>query len=125
MLMGKTIVFWILGLYISLFLGGFFTTLFRRYIIAADDQSDANGVEKIGERVWIFGSLERLFFTLAAAVSVGGAVIGMMIWLAMKMITKGFWQQNSASTEKAAMNYLTISMVSMVFALIGGLVCRV
>ena len=123
--MGKTIVFWVLGLYISLFLGGFFTTLFRRHIITSDDQSGVDTEEKTDDRAWIFGSLERLFFTLAAAISVGGAVIGMMIWLAMKMITKGFWQQNGASSEKAAMNYLTVSMVSMVFALIGGLFCRV
>ena len=123
--MGKTIVFWVLGLYISLFLGGFFTTLFRRYIIEAKGQADASEVEKIDNRTWIFGSLERLFFTLAAAISVGGAVIAMMIWLAMKMITQGFWQQDTDASNKAAMDYLTISMVSMVFALIGGLFCRV
>ena len=44
--MGKTIVFWVLGLYISLFLGGFFTTLFRRLIITSDDQSDADAEKK-------------------------------------------------------------------------------
>ena len=82
--MGKTIVFWVLGLYISLFLGGFFTALFRRYMIDADSQTDTGEIEKMGDRTWIFGSLERLFFTLAAAISVGGAVIAMMIWLAMK-----------------------------------------
>ena len=94
--MGKIIVFWILGLYISLFLGGFFTTLFHRYIMAPDGQTDADDLEKIDDRDWIFGSLERLFFTLAAAFSVGGAVIGMMIWIGMKMITHRFWQQNNA-----------------------------
>lgn len=123
--MGKTIVFWILGLYISLFLGGFFTTLFRRYIMKANGQNDTGEPEKINDRAWIFGSLERLFFTLAAAISVGGAVIAMMIWVGMKMITLGFWQQNAEPSTKAAMNYLTISLVSMVFALIGGLFCRV
>lgn len=123
--MGKTIVFWILGLYISLFLGGFFTTLFHRYIMKVNGQIDTDQSEKIDDRAWIFGSLERLFFTLAAAISVGGAVIAMMIWLAMKMVTHGFWQHNAEPSNKAAMNYLTISMVSMVFALIGGLFCRV
>jgi hypothetical protein len=123
--MGKSIVFWALGLYISLFLGGFLTTLFRRYIIEASGKTDDGGLEKIDDRPWIFGSLERLFFTLAAAISVGGAVIAMMIWVAMKMITQGFWQQNAGPPHKAAMNYLTISMVSMMFALIGGLFCRV
>ena len=123
--MGKTIVFWILGLYISLFLGGFFTTLFHRYIMTPNGQTDADDLEKIDDRDWIFGSLERLFFTLAAAVSVGGAVIGMMIWIAMKMITHRFWQQSAEPSNTNAMNYLTISLVSMVFALIGGLFCRV
>ena len=123
--MGKTIVFWVLGLYISLFLGGFFTTLFQRYMIDADSQTEAGETEQMGDRVWVFGSLERLFFTLAAAISVGGAVIAMMIWLAMKMITQGFWPQKSDTSKKAAMNYLTISMVSLIFALIGGLFCRV
>ena len=122
--MGKTIVFWLLGLYISLFLGGFFTTLFQRCVIKANGQTDADELEKIGGRDWLFGSLERLFFTLAAAISVGGAVIAMMIWVGMKMITHGFWQQNAEPANKAAMTYLTISMVSMVFALIGGLFCR-
>ncbi|MBW1699010.1 MAG: hypothetical protein JRH18_05025 [Deltaproteobacteria bacterium] len=123
--MGKTIVFWILGLYISLFLGGFFTSLFRGYLMEKAGGSEHEDQEPSGVQDWIFDSMERLFFTLAAAYSVGGAVVGMMIWMGMKMITHRFWPTGASRSSAEAVRFLTVSMSSMIFALIGGLFCRV
>ena len=113
------IVYGFIGWFISLFFGGVFTTIFHKYILT-----------KKGQRYeyehfdMILGTVERIFFTLAVTFSVGGAIVGMMAWISMKMITNRHWQRKPVKSRDRSLCSLLSSMVSMSFALIGGLFCR-
>jgi hypothetical protein len=100
---------------------------------------------------WLMGTLERLFFTILVAFDVSAVSAGIMGWLAIKMGTnwnrinprrqKDSWipsagstttpeehqQQQTAQQEAMLRMYalasLLGSLVSMLFALIGGLIC--
>ena len=114
-----SIVYGFIGGFISLFFGGVFTTIFHRHILTRKGQR-----YKYEHFDMILGTVERLFFTLAVTFNVGGAIVGMMAWISMKMITNRHWQSGAEWTRDRSLCSLLSSMVSMSFALIGGLFCR-
>jgi hypothetical protein len=71
----------------------------------------------------LIGTLERLFFTLIIAFDVTAAAVAMVAWLALKMATN--WNRPNAShTPTEALTGLLGGLISMLFALIGGLICK-
>ena len=83
-----------------------------------------------GKRVppWVTGVVERLFFTCFAAFSFQAAPGAMITWIGLKMLTN--WNRlsspDAAENQKQralAFSALLGGLVSMLFALIGGLIC--
>ena len=119
-----------LGLFTSLVVGSWVTGFFLRRVrrrldrlrgIRGDsDPAPWHGVQDIPP--WLTGVIERLFFTVVVAFNVPGAVVAMIAWLAVKMATD--WNRPGIPTTAAgAMSALLGGLVSMLFAVAGGLIC--
>jgi hypothetical protein len=72
---------------------------------------------------WLTGSLERFFFTVAVAFNVSGYVVAMIAWTALKMATDWNRPQGASHNPAGAWTALLGGLMSMFFALLGGLVC--
>ena len=73
----------------------------------------------------VTGLSERLFFCVAVGNSVGGAGVAMIAWTALK--NTSYWKAifNDESSESTIQNgYVVSSLVSLFFAMLGGLVIR-
>jgi hypothetical protein len=132
------IIWWIVGLIFSLGLGGWLTpkslNCIREKIKEKAKQIDKIGDDEYEEFVGleyfspqITGTIERLFFMILVAFNVSGTATAMVAWITVKMATdwlvvlkdgKESWQR------KLAFSALLGSMISLFFALIGGLICR-
>ncbi len=137
---------WIVGLSFSLFLGCFAAAktvdlVRKKYIEKASvDDSDLEyfgtffGKPGLEEKI---GYVERFFFTICVAFNLSGLVIGIIMWVALKMLY--IWAPGFNALEKFkdserekktrlfsefAMSSVLGSMVSIIFALIAGLFCR-
>jgi hypothetical protein len=119
---------WLIGLVISLPVGAWATGVFlhklRRYTrLPKIDHDPAT----LPVPSWLTGIVERLFFMIVVA-SVGATAAGGMVgWLALKMAAN--WNRSSGDglegqTRRArgAISALLAGLVSMMFALLGGLV---
>lgn len=71
---------------------------------------------------WATGLIERLFFTLAVAFDVSGAATAMMVWIAIMMAAN--WNRLGKPDAPGALSAALGGLVSMLFALTGGLICR-
>lgn len=117
---------WIVGLVVSLVVGAVITPLFlcklRKYI-KYNDKILENG-KKVP--AWVTGTLERLFFVLLVAFDVSATATAMVGWLAVKMATD--WQRISEkdmpNVRKNAFSGLLGGMMSLLWALVGGLICK-
>lgn len=118
---------WIVGLTVSLVLGGFATWLFllvlRKYIGSPEKVRLAEGGKSVP--AWLTGVVERLFFTILVGLNVAGAPASMVGWLALKLATN--WNHPDWKDKPDARSYafsaLLAGLVSMLFALFGGLLC--
>ena len=134
---------WVIGFVFSLFIGHLLTKKFvndlRSYI--KFDMSGIN-VSKRGIPTWVMGTLERLFFTILIGFYVPAAGAAIMGWLTIKMLTN--WNRinvrygdpatgavvdrikikEEANLRTYALSGLLGSLMSMLFALIGGLICK-
>ena len=80
-------------------------------------------------RPFVLGILERLFFTPVVAFSVGGAAISMIAWTGLKMAAN--WSRpgdhpaflDELTRIHGAMSALMGGILSMLFALLAGLIC--
>ena len=75
----------------------------------------------------ITGTLERLFFALLVGFDVSGTAIAMILWVAVKMTTEWFTviqEQKEAWKGQIAFSALLGDVVSLLFALVGGLIFR-
>jgi hypothetical protein len=113
---------WSIGIGVSLILGwpvteGFLYVLRRAY-----------GIEKPSrvKRVpsWLTGIVERLFFTIAVAYNVGGSITAMIGWIAVKLASRwiGPDNENGPGARFLAFSSVLGGLVSMLFALVGGLI---
>jgi hypothetical protein len=73
----------------------------------------------------IFGTVERLFFTLAVAFSVGGATVAMMAWLAVKMGANwGRVKEDDESIRLWSLCSALGGLFAMLLSLIGGIIIK-
>ena len=139
--MSDRIIPWGLGLLISLCLGHIVTKWFVRVIrrqAGCDDKRYSEYLEYYRSQVpeeqrfrviplspGLQGALERLFFTVLFVFVPTGTPTAMMAWLAVKMITnlnRGDLLKLEIVRSRA-LTGLTGAMVSLFFAVLGGLVC--
>lgn len=72
---------------------------------------------------WLTGFIEQLFFTIVVAFNVQGAAIAMIAWATVKMATGWNWQPKDEN-RLLAFTGLLGTIVSLLFAMLGGLICR-
>ncbi len=118
---------WTIGLLFSLVVGGIVTWLFLKVLrlrlgIPPKPRLSAGGK---GIPSWLTGAVERLFFTVLVGLQVSGAPTAMIGWLALKLATN--WNhpdwKDKPNARTFALSALLAGLVSMLFALLGGLVC--
>jgi len=71
------------------------------------------------------GIIERIFFTIIVAFNVSGGAVAMIAWIGAKMAIN--WNRLSGENPVArafAMTAFQAGIVSLFFALIGGLFCK-
>ena len=115
---------WIAGLVFSLGIGHIAIWLFLRWLQRW--LGDTPG-DKGGKRVpdWVTGSIERLFFTILVGANDASGVPALMLgWLALKLATN--WNHpihKDPELRPFAIRALLAGLLSMMFALVGGLIC--
>ncbi len=117
------VIRWLIGLgIISLVVGwaGAAMTLrrLRRHIEPISEADRPPGVPE-----WITGFIERLFFTIAVAFDISGTAVAMVAWISVKMVTNTYRLTGKLSAPEGIVSLLA-SLVSILFALIGGLVIK-
>lgn len=79
---------------------------------------------------WVVGAIERLFFGTLVTFDISATAAGMVTWILVKMATDwhrilGEGKDNLAfGSRSLAFGSLLGGIVSLLFALIGGLICR-
>jgi len=70
------------------------------------------------------GVVERLFFTLFLTIDIPGTAVAMILWLTVKMATNYNWPGIGNGPEDRSYSFkgLLSGFISMLFALIGGLI---
>jgi len=118
---------WIIGLLFSLVVGGIVTWLFLKVLrgwLGSAKMPQLSGSGK-GVPPWLTGGVERLFFTVLVGLEISGAPAAMIGWLALKLATN--WNhpdwKDKPEARAFAFSALLGGLVSMFFALLGGLVC--
>ena len=109
---------WALGLSVALILGAVVTNIFVTRLRA---RIGANESGLTGVSPSLTGLIERLFFTVIVAFDISGTATAMMGWLGVKMASN--WNR-TALPDPGAFSALLGGLVSLFFALVGGLVCR-
>ncbi len=75
---------------------------------------------------WVTGIVERVVFCTLVGLDVPGAATAMMGWLALKLATN--WNRKDMESNLKARPFaftaLLAGLVSMLFAALGGMVCR-
>ena len=114
---------WLLGLIISLGAGSYATPRFLDWLRSEVDEDELRKAKKEQEVVpmWVTGLLERSFFTVAVAFNVPGTAVAMVAWLAAKMAANWNRQEHH---RLFAVSSLLAGLLSMSFALVGGLIVR-
>ena len=128
---------WIIGLIVSLVLGYWVTDSVLDYLREGRrlESDQPKGPKPEEAKVPLIGGgkvglIERTFFTLVVAFDMGGVITAMMAWVAAKMVVnwkRGIQYEETMSKKEHWMlerSALLGSMVSMIFALVGGLICR-
>ena len=116
---------WLWGLFVSMLVGGFVTEFTLKGLRKMRDVE--KGEESNVWSPWITGFIERGFFTVAVALQFPGFVAAMVGWIALKMVTH--WQRMVDKSDDRtqidlAFTALLAGLVSMFFAILGGLICR-
>jgi hypothetical protein len=122
--------YWMLGLSTSVVGGALVTRVFLdglRKFMRLEKEEPADETTRPAPP-WLTGALERLFFTLVVAFGIPGAPAAMLIWLTLKTATN--WNSPFRGGEpnlkrvRFAFSSLLAGLVSMTFALMGGVICQ-
>lgn len=126
---------WILGPVVALVLGHLWTTSFlkvmrnRVYHRAVKDEEEIDPLFTVSLAVpaTVLGVIERIFFGALVAFDISATGAAMVTWILVKMATD--WhrilaQKGELGPRALAFTSLSASMISLFFALIGGLMCR-
>ena len=92
----------------------------KKYLIK-DSTSDDEGIPPR-----VVGLVERVFFTFAAAIDPAITIPAMIGWIGVKLATG--WQrvpEKEPSHAVGALRAAGLGLISMAFALAGGLICRI
>jgi hypothetical protein len=76
---------------------------------------------------WLVGLVERTFFAVLVAFNVSATALAILTWIALKMAFSWniVWREKGSITLRSlAFSALLANLFSMLFALIGGLICR-
>jgi len=128
-------LWWIGGLFVSLVIGQWLTRISLEWI-RGKIKERAKEIDKIKDSnfddfygigyfpPWVTGTIERLFFTILVAFNVSGTATAMMVWISVKMATN--WlivikDEKEQWKRQMAFSALLGTMISLFFALIGGL----
>ncbi len=117
----ETVVRWSVGLAVALVLGAMVTAWFVSALRSYLHIPPSAGRVVPG---WLMGLSERLFFTLVVAFDISGAAIAMMGWITLKLLPN--WElyvTRGSANKPLALSSILGSLCSMLFALIGGLIC--
>lgn len=116
---------WIIGLVVSLLIGHFLTDYSLKYIRKKYSIFKYPDNEKTLIPAYLTGLIERFFFTFIVAFDVSGTAIAMLVWMTLKL-TRNLEILKEVDREKNESIYSGIlgSMISLFFALIGGLIIR-
>jgi hypothetical protein len=126
---------WILGPVVALVLGHLWATSFlkvmrnRIYYRAVKNKEEIEPVFTFSLPVpaTVLGVIERIFFGALVAFDISATGAAMVTWILVKMATD--WnrilaQKGESGPRALAFTSLSASMISLFFALIGGLICR-
>ena len=129
--MNRVIALWILGFCISLGLGWYLTGEFlerlRNHIDEeAKKDEEFKDIPDIYVSAPLIGIIERTFFTVLVAFDVSGTAIAMIGWVTLKLTQNWHLLAKEPSIYGRSLAFITIlgNIVSMFFALVGGLICR-
>ncbi|HYA93109.1 MAG TPA: hypothetical protein VEK32_16600 [Thermodesulfobacteriota bacterium] len=126
------------GLFFSLVIGEWVTTKFLNWI-RGRIKENAKQIDNVEDHEFesfsgneyfpprITGTLERLFFVLLVGFDVSGTAIAMILWVAVKMAAEWFsviQEQREAWKMQVVFSALLGNVVSLLFALVAGLVFR-
>ena len=127
------IIYFIFGFGVSIGLGAFFTpkilSKIRNYIIEKALDRGENIKENpldipLDIPAWLIGTIERIFFTILVAFNVSATAAAMMAWITIKMVSD--WhrikERNEIFIRSMAFSSLLGNIISMFFALVGGLI---
>ncbi len=127
---------WVFGLGIfALGIGWLCTGLFLKGIRShiknkATERDEAGLYEDIMTPLdvpsWLIGIMERTFFVILVTFDLSATAVAMIAWLTVKMLYN--WniltEEKNITIRSLAFSALLGNIVSMLFALIGGLICR-
>ncbi len=116
-----TVTGWIVGLLVSLLVGHFVTIW---TLSALRRTFTYNPPSHAVISPWITGAVERLFFTVAVAFDFSAVTVAMIAWIAAKMLPHWNTKQQVDNIEAIGFSALNAGLVSMLFAMVGGLICR-
>lgn len=114
----ESVLSWIIGLSVSLLIG-----MVTGPILCSIRKKYTDEHKPKDPRIppTLVGLIERLFFTILIGAEISGGGVAMATWIFVKMATN--W--NGFKDDRAgAISGLLGSLISMFFALIGGLICR-
>jgi hypothetical protein len=130
---------WVFGSIVALVLGHLWTTSFLKvirnwiycYALKHNEKIEAIYIKSLALPATVVGVIERIFFGALVAFDISATAAAMVTWILVKMATD--WHRILARRKKGdymygprslAFSSLLASMISLLFALIGGLICR-
>ena len=125
---------WLVGMFVSLGVGHFVVGRFHATLwkaLGAPVEKPFSDVEFKPVPGWLTGLAERLFFTFIVASDVSGTAVAMIAWIALKLTIN--WNRPGMKLEgeqsdviRARYGFVAavVGLLSMLFALAGGLICR-
>lgn len=121
----STFTLWGMGLAIALVFGQLFTWIFFKILrnwMGTPDKSPPALTKRVPP--WLTGTIERLFFTTLVGANIDGFPTAMMAWLALKLASN--WNHSDVEghpdARAFAISALLAGIVSMLCALLGGLI---
>lgn len=113
---------WVTGLFVSLVIGSIVTRLFLHIVRKRIGYVKPNYALV---PYWVLGLVEGVFFTVAVAFNLPGVVIAMIAWMVAKMAAHWGSAESEVQPNIAAVRFSALlgSMISLFFAMIGGLIC--
>ncbi len=124
---------WIVGLSMSMIIGSIITwicwknlhSFYEKTLKEKKWEYKQEEIEKIPLYPFIVGILERVIFTIMIAFQVSGVGGAIFAWVGIKLVTG--WNRlvgGDVSKRMLAFTGLISSLISLFFAILGGLICN-